>query len=225
MTGQVFIWNDMSIWRKVLKNSTLKKEYTHIRGYHACRPIDFDSYYKNGLRILNLVDLKPIAVNIFCSHFPDLTPKDITEGFEYVNGETRQGFLYFAIDKRELLTYSGHYLIYGSEFLHGVAVYLRGKHGYNYSSILKNMGIPTIFECNIPIEYLNQSTIDDLDSILQKYVNSNLKTSPRIDFSLIISKPINSDLIVNHSHPKRIPDPINQMMIYISPNTKCPLCR
>lgn len=224
MTYQVFIWDEINTWKKVLKNSTIKREFTHIRGYHACRPTDLYSYYKNGLRILNLEVLKPIANNIFCSQFPDLTPQDIAEGFEYVNGETRQGFLYFALDKQELLSFSGHYLIYGSEFLHGVAVYLRGKRGYNCSAVLKNIGIPTIFECNIPIEYLSQSTIDDLDSILQKCIKSNHRASSKIDFSLIVSKSINPDLIVNHSHPKRIPDPINQMMIYISPNTKCPLC-
>lgn len=227
MTNKVFIWEEIRTWGKIVsQNLDIRNEFSYIRVYHACRPIDLGDYYNNGLRLLNLEQLKSIAESIFCSRFTNITTKDISDAFEYIGGKTRQGFLYFALDKRELLTYSGHYLIYGSEFLHGVAVFLRGKYGCDYSFLLKESGIPTIFICDIPFEFLSESTIDELNRTIQRLIGKkSVKSAPHIDFSLILSKPIDANSIIGHLHPIKILDPIKNNQIYITNQLKCPWCK
>ena len=36
--------------KKRINNVDLSGEYTHIRGYHGCRPISIDNYYQNGIK-------------------------------------------------------------------------------------------------------------------------------------------------------------------------------
>jgi hypothetical protein len=39
---QVFIWDDKSTWLN--SDTEIVSYYSHIRGYHLCRPLDVNSY-------------------------------------------------------------------------------------------------------------------------------------------------------------------------------------
>lgn len=42
---------------KLTSTFNLSKEYTHIRGYHGCRPLDVETYYLNGIKPLTKNDM------------------------------------------------------------------------------------------------------------------------------------------------------------------------
>lgn len=103
-----------------------------------------------------------------------------------------------AVDKEILLTDSGHYLIYGSEFINTLAMVLGCR------DELKNIGIPTIFICNIPLQDIGSSQISSIEQEINRYSD---------DISIYVDE-IKPKNIIDHEHPKEIPDPYYGFSIY-----------
>lgn len=111
----VFLWNE-NIGKADLS------EYTHIRVYHACRPIDIKEYLENGIHTFSKAEayikvkerLRRIGIN----------EKKIEKVFNehWENDIHHFNKICVNISKAELLNESGHYLVYGSEFICGMAV-------------------------------------------------------------------------------------------------------
>ena len=68
--------------------------------------------------------------------------------------------VWMAVNKEVLLTLSGHYLIYGSEFISALAMELGCR------SSLKNAGIPTIFHCDIPLGDISSSKVTEIETLI-----------------------------------------------------------
>lgn len=227
---KVFVWEDIEEWTDILeKEENIEGYYTHIRLFHACKPTDIESYYKKGIQPLYIEYIRNTAYNIFRSdNFPEIKDEDIDEAAQQIQLITREGIIYFALDKRDLVQYCGHYLIYGSEFLLGIANELRRKCGKDYSKLLKNIGIPTVLCCDIPIDIINKAYLDDLNERTKnnKHTPEGLKydVAPFIDFSIPIGQVINPNCIVSHYHPTKINDPIDYNKIYKSNVNKCSRC-
>jgi len=86
--------------------------------------------------------------------------------------------VWFTISQKELIDYCGHYLIYGSEFVMGIASDLRSHH------LLKLHGIPTVFCCDIPIEKFDEKTLNEIErNFIEKDFSGGFsilgKVSPR----------------------------------------------
>jgi hypothetical protein len=177
----------------------LKEEYSHIRGYHGCRALDLDEYYEHGIvpinknetlkRALYLLHNDEISedkiIKVFNSHWEEL-------------GDTHK-YVWLTLTKKELIDFCGHYLIYGSEFICGMAAELRCQ-----ESLRK--GIPTIFHCDIPIEKIPYYYLDDLSEMIQAGDGYN--------FGFKVIGSINKDEIVKCEHPRKILDPLNNYMPY-----------
>lgn len=227
---KVFIWEDIEEWIDIFKKvKSIEDYYTHIRLYHACKPSDIESYYTKGIQPLHIEYIKNIAYNIFHSDsFPEIKDIDIDGAIQKIQSVTHEGIIYFALDKRDLVQYCGHYLIYGSEFILGIANELRRKYGKDYSKLLKDTGIPTVLICDIPIDTLSKVYINDLNKKINNNKNksgdSKYHDAPVIDFSIPIGQGINPNCIVSHYHPSTIPDPIDYNKIYKTDVNKCSRC-
>lgn len=127
--------------------------FTKIRVFHAGRPDDPSSYYTLGIQALDWSRATENAVDFFLPRCPELNRADINQAVEAVGPETRRGMVYVALDDRIFLKGAGHYLIYGAEYLCGVAAELERLHSRPYQHILQTRGMPTILAALIPIEY------------------------------------------------------------------------
>ena len=161
----------------------LYNEYTHIRAYHACRPLDIQKYLSEGIQVLSRKQtLNEALARIHSSY---VSEADIKRKFN-ANWKDSESEVFLNINKQELLTASSHYLIYGSEFLNRLAMELgcRGN--------LKETGIPTIFYCDIPIEDINPSIIFEIErKVKSGYVD---------DITITVAEVLPCD-IVNYEHP------------------------
>lgn len=132
-----------------------KKIYTHVTAYHACRPINIDSYLINGIIPANANNLIEEAKLIFnnSNAVDDVVNKMKPEhnGKEYFErGRDKIGFF----QSRYGSLKDSHYLEYGSELFHCIAKRL----GDWAIQKMSNQGIPTLIQCSLPITWLNEFT-------------------------------------------------------------------
>ena len=182
--------------------------YTHIRVYHACRPIDIRSYYIEGIKPFDEKEMRQAASKIFG------ISKEIVIDNEPHMLTNLSNNVYFGLFKRELLKNSGHYLCWGSEYLASIAAQLDKSEYGMFHNILSNTGIPTIFVCDIPINLLPQWQIEDIEEHYDPY-NSNL--------SCWIPDLLLPEYISMHEHPSSIYNPVQRRQ-YVNKQTKCEYC-
>lgn len=164
-------------------------EFTHIRAYHECRPLDIGDYLKFGI--------KPIDYNLALKDIKERVISDqITEekavlilNDEWSDFEDIHKRVWLQMNKECLLTRAGHYLIYRSEFTNTVAMRLECR------DKLKKVGIPTIFYCDIPLEDISCGAVQDSEQCCNR---GNIED---IAFSV---KAVEPKHIVGHEHPKNI---------------------
>lgn len=167
--------------------------YTHLRAFHACRPLRISDYLNNGITPISYKSaLKDTKDRVVCDY---ISKEDAISEFkkEWSKFDDIHKRVWLQIDKDELLGMSSHYLIYGSEFINALAMNLGCR------SRLKEIGIPTIFYCDIPIRDVAQK---DIDEIQERINNRNVNN---IGIAVDNVLPQN---IVNYEHPiKRLTDP------------------
>lgn len=167
-------------------------EYTHIRAYHACRPLSIQKYLKEGIQIINRKQALKESLDRIKSDFIDEEEikKKFNENWKELNDIHKRVWL--QVNKEELLSESGHYLIYGSEFINALATELGCK------SSLKKVGIPTIFYCDIPMSDISSSMIKEIEMLI---VSEDAE-----DISFAVDEVVSQE-IVDYEHPKEVPDP------------------
>lgn len=99
-------------------------QFTHIRAYHACRPLNIQNYLINGIQTINRAQALREALLRIKSDYID--EKKIVQEFSKQWGDFADIHkrVWMAVNKEVLLTYAGHYLIYGSEFINELAMKL-----------------------------------------------------------------------------------------------------
>lgn len=218
---------DSSVRAKLSRK--FREAYSRIRLFHACRPSDVGIYLRNGLIPLAAETANEIARDLFLTGaFPLVTETMLVEAITELSVEHRGGRLYLSLDDVALINYGGHYLIYGSEYLSALAATLSRRTGENCFSVLKNIGIPTIFVCDVPLSYLTES---DTQSLLQELI-SQVTLKPEIkkgqvyclDYTFEFFTPLPATVITSHYHPAEIPDRINNSGLIVSSQVSCPFC-
>ena len=117
-----------------------REAYDAIEVYHAARPIDVDAYYHQGIRLADHVSLTAAAHRIFRSgEFPELDEAAFQRAVQRLSGIDNER-IYTGLDDRDFLENCGHYLIYGSEHICGIAAALSRNHVTDYRQILKRYG-------------------------------------------------------------------------------------
>lgn len=182
--------------------------YTHIRGYHACRPEDVKSYVQEGIRLLDHKAMQKTAARVF-----NLSVTEIKK-MEKERDLSPSDKIYFCAFKRELIKGSGHYLCWGSEYLAGLACLLDMSERGRYHTILENTGTPTLFICDVPIEAIPDWLLNDI----QEHYDPDDSNC-----SFWINDDLPPDCIIAHEHPQQIFNPV-QWRTFTNNRLFCSYC-
>lgn len=191
--------------------------FTHLRAYHGCRLKEGDNQLEMGLVPLDVNHACDNVRSIFqSSKFPELSPSMVDEAIASMQTKDREGRIFFEASKRLLLDHCGHYLIYGSEYIVGIATALSAAalNDKDYAIALKATGTPTLLTCDVPISLLTERTVCELaSSMIAAYfeilLNSNYdhpKVGEGFGFELFHNLP--ADCIASVLHPLDVRDPI-----------------
>jgi len=220
-----FNWKDSTTWTPLLAKTKGRRQtsatilktfleiYHDVTVFHAARPKNVQTYYRNGLRLADHVKLTSVARSIFLSEeFPELS--EVT--FELaVNGLSSidNSRAYVSLDDREYIEHCGHYLIYGSEHICGIAAQLSRNGSRDYRQVLKRFGTPTIFRLSLPTSQVSESDMIELCELLHDCIRDVRagKKPPVEDFTFLIQAPLSPKFILGHEHPTIIKDPLLPM--------------
>lgn len=195
----------------------LLRHFTHIRATHGTRTSDVSSYYKQGIRPLDLVEKNFLAEQIFLSgEFPSLTKEDLDGAIEKMSRgaeSVRAGKVYFEANETMLVEECGHYMLYGSEYVIGIAARLSGRGKPDYRQVLKKRGEPMIFRCDVPLIMLRRDLVNELAGSAIEFVFERLLNPNYCDFKhrgagFPIYEPLPPEYIVEHVSPVIKHDPI-----------------
>lgn len=193
---------------KAVLTERLAQHYRFVRAYHGCRPTALDSYHEKGILPCNPVELKAIARSIF-SNQPGVERaiEYLADDGDYTYEEHNGGKVFFCLTKDELVEDCGHYLLQGSEYLQAVAVRIGENH------VLRSRGKATVFECNVPIEHIEEDFIKDLGGAILEQIGDGILRRPLgsagSNFGFWITVPLLPENIVSVDHPTGIPNPHN----------------
>ena len=207
--------NSDDIIKSVIKQ--LKDSITTVQAYHACRTKDVDSYYQNGLIPLNLRNIQKLFLEIFCKPGGVFSREEAETAILAVSTETIENVTHIMLDDRFFIERCGHYLIYGSEYLNCLSVYLPGG-GEHTRDVLKNLGRATVFTCQVPFVWIKASGLLSLASRMiaeHAYCLAHNKADViRLNLTITVSGKIPPEMICSHHHPERICDPYKQRRIW-----------
>jgi hypothetical protein len=191
----------------------LMTHFTHIRAYHGCRPREIKSYLEEGLLPLDTSLAFDTISSHFADHrFPEVTPEVLRRALANVDTDLRQGRVFFEANKRLLLDFCGHYLLYGSEYFVGVLRSISKTR--DYAQVLKDSGIPTLLTCDVPIDWLEDDTLLEITGRLiatyfKLHVFSNYAHPQHGDgLGFEIFRKLPPKFIASIEHPLNIHDPI-----------------
>jgi len=193
----------------------LADHFEVFRAFHGCSPSDTSSYYKQGIRRLNPQEYNQIAKEHFLSgKFPELQESDLLAAIEDLKTDNREGLVFFEAHEQMLVQCCGHYMLYGSEYLLGLAATLSRRDRPDYRRSLKGKGTPTVFVCDVPLKFICFDTILELSGCLievlfEKFLDSDYKhPQPGNCFGFPIRYDLPPEFIVGHYHPEYVHDPI-----------------
>lgn len=223
-------WSDDLAWlpdqEKIVPAFTERmfQYYTHVKAFHGCRPDSLAPYYTYGLLGQ---DTERIAKE-FRQIFADVSPAELDRALELSSYKAEQGQIFLSADDRKMTDEFGHYIISGSEYLLGLAANLPiPDSGEDYRQRLRKIGIPTIFEVDIPATFLNHHhQISLAKMVLAAWGQSlaRLRVSMGAPPCYVIRQIIPAQYIKRHYHPLRIRDGHGVTQWYINHKTKCDNC-
>lgn len=206
---------------KTLMADRLSTQYRAFRAGHATRTDDLGRFYREGLRLLRADHVEARARALWLNgEFPHATETKFQAAIDDINARDRaggrEGWLYFSADERSLITQlgrSGHYLVYGSEYLYCLGIRLVGR--WDTKRGLKAVGRPTMFICDIPMTMLRDSTIREFGGLILELLFSELidgmearALSPGAGSALSLDCDLPGEHVVGHYHPAKIYDPL-----------------
>lgn len=129
-----------------------RETYSHVAAYHACRPTDIESYLGKGIIPSNMEALIEKA-KIYFNETDAVTAAVKELGKDYLDhGRDKIGF--FVSKTGSLESGYSHYLRNGSELFQGIARRL----GDRAEQKISKEGKPTLFQCALPISWLDDFT-------------------------------------------------------------------
>lgn len=198
---------------KVLLAERLRERYRAFRAVHGTRTAQLDLFYREGLKPLDPVQFHAQARDFFLNGaFPELSDDSLRRAISAVDSNGRGGRVYFEANEEMLISRAGHYMLYGSEYLVAIAAQLEGPR--DYRQVLKQHGKPTIFICDVPIEFLRESALLDfagqaLASVFQELLDgSDFLINRWRGAGFYITQTLLPCHIVGHYHPTIQNDPI-----------------
>jgi len=117
------------------------------------------------------------------------------------------GRVWVGIDDRELVDLCGHYLMFGSEALAGVAADLTRELGWNVQTLLAEVGTPTVVIVDVPCSRISTATLEELsNAVLDELEDEPIADSSVKDFSIAIERGLPKSSVVSCYSVPRIAD-------------------
>lgn len=203
---------DRRAGRRIVADA-LNSCYEGVIAYHACRPEDVTTYYRDGVRPSSSIEIDARAKAIFCT--VDGITAEAIDAITAKLGRRDDGRVYAVLDDRHLIAYANHYLIYGSERLQCVAAGL-GESWPNVMQELKQHGRPTLFRVALPWEIVTENDFDALARATSGNVASARRGRPIAEswFSFEFSRTLPAAYVLSHEHPKTLADVHDGMKPY-----------
>lgn len=212
--------NGREVEMKSLTAERLAREYRAFRAGHGTRTNDVGRFYESGLRCLRADEAEMIAREVFLTPaFQWVTEERLQTAIADIDARSvaggREGRLYFCADETNLITRSGgsgHYLVYGGEYLYCLGIRLVDR--LSAQRALKRIGRPTMFVCDIPMKMLHTSTLEEFAGSILEFIFCELigqqahALSPGAGSALSLTVDLPGEHIVGHYHPARIHDPL-----------------
>lgn len=198
---------------KALLADRLRERYDAIRAVHGGRPTSAEPYYRDGLRLLDPRTVQSQARAIFLGgSFPEIDKSRFDDAVARVGTHLREGRIFFECNEAALVDHCGHYMIYGSEYLLAIAAHLKG--GRDYRQVLRTLGRPTVFVCDVPLKLMEVHTLEEFAGCALEALFSELLEGD--DFQpdwargagFCIYEPLPAAAIVGHYHPSQLWDPL-----------------
>jgi len=225
-------WSDdmswLSDWEDLIPEFIFcfAEHYTHLKAFHGCRPVALSSYYDQGLRGQDSGQLIPVFREIFA----DVPASDLDAAIASLGDRStrERGAIWLASDDREMIEEYGHYVIQGSEFLMALAATLGvSKNGEDYRFRLRDRGVPTVLEIDLPVGTVHEDEIGDVAKLVlsvwgQAVTKQHAGSSPSPCY--VVRRTIGAECIVGHVHPERIQDPHRGNIRYVNTQRTCDVC-
>ncbi len=206
---------------KEVMGERLGREYRALRAGHATRTNDLAPFYTQGLKCLRAEEIEDRARTIFLNgRYESANEERLQRAINDIDARKksggREGRLYFAAEESSLFTRiggSGHYLIYGSEYLYCLGI--RATSTWEAKRALKEIGRPTMLVCDIPMTLLSPYTLKEFGGMMIEFLFCELvdgldcyPLSPGSGSALSLTVDLPPEHIVGHYHPASIYDPL-----------------
>jgi hypothetical protein len=199
----------------------LYESYDFLRCFHGCRPVDVDLYYRFGFLPS---DIKKTADNFdaFLKSINYQRPYDVGQVLSSYSGSIDK-LIYFILDEEDFLDLAPHYIIYGSELMLSLAQNVDERLKY----YLRTVGIPTIFQCDIPLQLIEEQELIPLfDRIKQaKGTFKQLKCQVLSNYSIVVPSKLDGRYITAHSHPTTVIYDLHAQEQFQNTLATCPSCQ
>lgn len=216
----IFNINGKACQMKDLLADCQRQGYRAFRAAHATRTNDLAPFYKHGLRFLRAEEIEDRARSIFLNGQSHATEERLQQAIDDIQARKlpggREGHLYFCTNESSLITEngrSGHYLIYGSEYLYSLGI--RTIDSWETKRLLKGIGRPTMLACDIPMTLMTSTTLREFAGIIIAHLFCELDKklesyalSPSAGSAFGLSADLPAEHIVGHYHPRRVYDPL-----------------
>lgn len=213
----VSVIEDADVDMKEVLAERLTQEFAFVRAFHGTRTANLAPFYERGLRILRPEEIEDLARNLFVND--DRQANRLVESITDMDASSptkgRAGALYFCASTDNLISRyggAGHYLVHGSEYLYCLGI--RTRTIAETQRILKGIGRPTLFCCDVPLRMLGPGALGEFagtmletlfTEVLEARIIDELPEGTQTGFS--IRQDLPSTSIVGHWHPKRVYDP------------------
>lgn len=198
----------------------LYENYDFLRCFHGCRPIDINLYYRFGFLPS---DIKKTADNFdaFVKSINYRHPYDVSHILSSYSGSVDK-LIYFILDDEDFLDSAPHYIIYGSELMLSLAQNVDERLKY----YLRTVGIPTIFQCDIPLQIIEEHELILIyDRIRQaKGTFEQKKYQVFSNYSIVVPSKLDGCYITAHSHPTDVIYDFHAQEKYQNKLATCAVC-
>jgi hypothetical protein len=205
-------------WVEHVKGDYTKKpdlrEFTHLRLFHGCRPLDVRTYYEKGIVVMPLTEFARQLREIF-SDFP---PEALEHAIAQVKRSDDAWRVDAALDLRYLIEHASQYIVQGSETLSAFAANLPIVDGEDPRERLRNVGVPTAFVIEVPLDEVDLEAFEELDEKLSilalKGTDEACDGGDMVDFTVSFSKGVPHEWLIRHETIHKATDPSDRSRIY-----------
>lgn len=189
----------------------LKSKFQSMRTCHSTRTENVERFYEEGILPLNPSNASERLQHLFALWgLPAFEPTMLESAIQDIGTELRAGLVWFDANEKSHYQDCGHYLLYGGEYLHSIALRLGHTDG-RIRKHLRSVGTPTLYICDVPISLVSDYQLNEYvgEMLSHYFLNLEKRTDDLEELSsrgaaISIKQALQPVHIVGHYHPKRI---------------------